>query len=134
MLGVWGLASLVRLSRLVEPPAAPPGSELGPQLLDFLRRAIPPDAGYLFVEPNAFGADTGTGQRLRYELYPRAYDDIRLSVDEATVRQQMQSEHLTFVVVADATQYPADSWLRQPRDWVRRVELDATRYVLAVVG
>src|SRR5205814_2191708 len=80
--GVWGVVSLVRLSRLAEPPEPPPGQELAP-MLEFLRATIPADAGYLFVLPGEFGADTGTAPRIRYELYPRAYDDVRASADEA---------------------------------------------------
>jgi hypothetical protein len=131
--GVWGVVSLARLSRLVEPPEPPPGQELGP-LLDFVRVTIPADAGYLFVLPGEFGSDTGTAPRLRYELYPRAYDDVRASQDEASIRQLMRSGGLRFVVVADAGQYSPTSWLRQPRDWLRRIDLDATRYVLEVVA
>ena len=101
--------------------------------LGFFKATIPPDAGYLFVEPGEFGTDTGLGQRLRYELYPRAYDKVRPSVDEAAARELMHREGLGFVVVPDAGQYAADSWLRQPRDWLRRIELDSKTYVLAVV-
>jgi hypothetical protein len=131
--GIWGLVSLARLTRLAEPPEPRPGAEAA-AALDFFRTIIPTDAGYLFVEPGPFGTDTGAGQRLRYELYPRAYDDVRTSVDEAAVRQLIRAEGLSFVVVPDASQYAPDSWLRQPRDWLRRTELDANRYVLAVVA
>ncbi|MBV9322222.1 MAG: hypothetical protein JO352_00380 [Chloroflexi bacterium] len=133
VLGVWGLVSLARISRLVEPPEPPPGADMAPAL-DFFRASIPADAGYLFVEPGAFGTDTGAGQRLRYELYPRTYDDVRAEVDEADVHRLMRAEGLQFVVVPDASQYAPESWLRQPRDWLRRIELDADRYVLAIVG
>jgi hypothetical protein len=133
VLGVWGLVSIARLSRLLEPPESPPGADVTPAL-DFFRASIPADAGYLFVEPGAFGSDTGAGQRLRYELYPRTYDDVRAGVDEADVRQLMRAEGLGFVVVPDASQYPPESWLRQPRDWLRRIELDGNHYVLAAVG
>ncbi|MBV9601837.1 MAG: hypothetical protein JOZ87_33955 [Chloroflexi bacterium] len=133
VLGVWGLVSLARSSRLVEPPEPPPGADMAPAL-DFFRASIPADAGYLFVEPGAFGTDTGAGQRLRYELYPRTYDDVRAEVDEADVHRLMRAEGLQFVVVPDASQYAPESWLRQPRDWLRRIELDADRYVLAIVG
>jgi hypothetical protein len=133
VLGVWGLVSLARLSRLVEPPQAPPGQDAAPAF-DFFRSSIPPNAGYLYVEPGAFGTDTGTGQRLRYELYPRTYDDVRASQDETAVRQLMRDEGLGFVVVPDAAQYAAESWLRQPRDWLQRMELDQNRYVLVVVA
>ena len=133
VVGVWGLVSLARLSRLVAPPEPPPGANLTP-LLGFLRASIPASAGYLFVEPGPFGTDTGVGQRLRYELYPRTYDDVRAAVAEADVRQLLAAEGLAFVVVPDASQYPADSWLRQSRDWLQRIEFDANRYVLAVVG
>ena len=134
VLGVWGLVSVARLSRLVEPPEPPPGgAELSAPFLDFLKATLPRDAGYLFVLPGAFGTDTGTGPRLRYELYPRAYDDVRVSQAEPTVRQLMQSIGLRFVVVPDASQYETSLWLREPRDWLRRIDFDANRYVLAVV-
>jgi hypothetical protein len=133
VLGLWGVVSLARLSRLVEPPEAPPGQALGPAL-EWLKATIPRDAGYLFVEPGEFGSDTGVGQRLRYELYPRTYDDVRASLDEGSVRELMRREGLDYIVVADASQYPPTSYLRQPRDWLRRIELDAGRYVLQVVA
>jgi hypothetical protein len=129
VLGVWGLVSVARLSRLIEPPVSAPGAELA-SALDFFRANIPVGAGYLFVEPGAFGTDTGVGQRLRYELYPRTYDDVRADVDERDVQQLMRKEGLEFVVVPDARQYAPESWLREPRDWLRRIELDAERYVL----
>lgn len=132
VLGLWGLLSAVRLTRLFEPPEAAPGQELVP-LLEFLRAAIPNDAAYLYVLPGDFGTDTGTAPRLRYELYPRRYDDVRASVDEASVRALMQTTGLRFVVVPDASQYVATSWLRQPRDWLRRIEFDADRYLLEIV-
>jgi hypothetical protein len=133
VLGAWGLVSLARVSRLVESPEPPPGAEVVPAL-EFFRDSIPAAAGYLFVEPGPLGTDTGVGQRLRYELYPRTYDDVRADVDEADVHQLMRSEGLGFVVVPDASQYAPESWLRQGRDWLRRIELDADRYVLALVG
>jgi hypothetical protein len=133
VLGVWGLVSVARLSRLIEPPAPPPGQEVVP-LLDFLRATIPVNAGFLYVLPGEFGTDTGTAPRLRYELYPRRYDDVRSGVDESTIRELMHTTGLGYIVVTDASQYPLTSWLRQPRDWVRRVEFDADRYVLAVVA
>jgi hypothetical protein len=132
--GAWGLVSLARLSRLIEPTQpAPGGADLGP-VLDFFKATIPADAGFLFVEPGPFGTDLGTGQRLRYELYPRSYDDVRPSLDETAVRQLMHDEALGFVAVPDASQYVPSSWLRQPRDWLERIELDANRYVLALVA
>jgi hypothetical protein len=133
VLGAWGLVSLARLSRLVEPPAPPPGGDVA-SALDFFRASIPADAGYLFVEPGQFGTDTGVGPRLRYELYPRAYDDVRADMDEADVQQLMRAEGLGFVVVPDASQYAPESWLRKERDWLHRIQLDADRYVLAIVG
>src|ERR1700716_2522644 len=113
LFGAWGLLSLARLTRLVEPAKRPPGVELGP-MLDFLKAQIAPTSGYLFVLPGEFGTDSGVEKRLRYELYPRPYDDVRASQDEASMRQLMRSEGLRFVVVADARQYQPTSWLRQP--------------------
>jgi hypothetical protein len=133
VLGIWAVVSLARLSRLVEPAEAPPGQELAP-VLEFFKATIPPEAGYLFVEPGEFGSDTGTGQRLRYELYPRPYDDVRAALDEASIQALVRAEGLAFIVVADARQYPPASWLRQPRDWLQRTEFDANRYVLRVVS
>jgi hypothetical protein len=133
VIGVWGLVSLARLTRLVEPAETPPGAELGP-LLDFVRAHIAPSDGYLFVLPGEFGTDTGVEKRLRYELYPRPYDDVRAAQDEASIRQLMRSEGLRFVVVADARQYEPTSWLRQPRDWLKRIDFDAQRYLLEVVA
>jgi hypothetical protein len=127
----WGLVSLARLSRLAEPPQPRPAQDLA-DALNFFRTSIPSDAGYLFVEPADFGSDTGAAPRLRYELYPRMQDDVRASTDEASVRQLMAAEGLGYVVVPDASQYAASSWLRQPRDWLRRIELDPNRYVLVV--
>jgi hypothetical protein len=133
VLGIGGLISLARLSQLIEPPDPRPGAEVA-SALDFFRASIPASAGYLFVEPGDFRTDTGAGQRLRYELYPRRYDDVRSAIDEAEVQQLMRREGLSYVVVPDARQYAQTSWLRQPRDWLRRIELDANRYVLAVVA
>ena len=133
VVGVWALVSLARLTRLVEPPEQPPGQELLPTL-QFFRATIPATAGYLFVEPGEFGTDTGLGQRLRYELYPRAYDKVRPSVDLVSVRELMRREALRYIVVPDASLYPPSFWVNQPQDWLRRVELDSNRYVLAVVS
>jgi hypothetical protein len=41
---------------------------------------------------------------------------------------------LQFIVVPDATKYPQTSWLRQPRDWLRRIDFYANRYLLEVVA
>lgn len=133
VVGVWALVSLARLTRLVEPPEQPPGQELLPTL-EFFRATIPATAGYLFVEPGEFGTDTGLGQRLRYELYPRAYDKVRPSVEMASVRELMRREALDYVVVPDASLYPPSFWLSQPQDWVHRIELDSNRFVLAVAN
>jgi hypothetical protein len=133
VLGIWGFVSLARVTRLVEPPEVPPGQDYAP-VFAFFKATIPPGAGYLFVEPGEFGSDTGAGQRLRYELYPRRYDKARPSVDESSIRQLMRAEGLGFVVVPDANLYTPTSWLRQPRAWLRRIEFDANRYVLEVLA
>src|SRR5712692_4326788 len=96
VIGAWGLVSLGRLTRLVGPAETPPGAELAP-LLDFLRAHIAPTDGYLFVLPGELGTDTGVENRLRYELYPRQYDDVRASQDETSIRQLMQGEGLRFI-------------------------------------
>jgi hypothetical protein len=133
VLALWALVSLARLTRLVEPPQAPPGQDIA-ATFDLYRAQIPPDAGYLFVLPGEFGQDTGAGPRLRYELYPRRYDDVRASQDEASVRQLMQRENLRAIVVPDASVYPPAHWLRQPRDWLRRVDLAPNAYLLWADG
>ena len=132
--GAWALLGGARLLRLVEPPERPPGAELEPDLLGFFKATIPPDAGYLFVLPGDFGTDTGTAPRLRFELWPRRYDDVRASVGEAASRAVIRQGGLRFVAVPDGRVYAADSWLRQRRDWLRRHELDSNRYVLEVLG
>ena len=133
VLALWLTISVVRLSRLVEPAEIPPGQEAAPAL-EFFRAQIPATAGYLFVLPGEFGSDSGLGPRLRYELYPRVYDDVRASLDEASVRELMRRASLRYVVVVDAEQYPPTHWTRAPRDWLRRIDLDAQRYVLEVVS
>ena len=137
LLGVAVLVSAARLSLLIGPAEPPPGREIEP-LLGSLRAAIPPQAGYLLVLPGEFGTDTGLAPRLRYELFPRRYDDVRASaaVDEQMIRKLLATQGLRFVVVADASQYEPSSWLRQPRDWLRRVPLDggAQAYLLEVIG
>jgi hypothetical protein len=60
------------------------------------------------------------------------YDDLRASAGEGDVWEVMRRQQLTYVVVPDASQYALDHWLRQPRDWFRRIDLDATRYILEV--
>jgi len=133
LLGGWALLSLARLSRLVEPAAIPPGQDIA-ATFDFYRAHIPSDAGYLFVLPGAFGQDTGSGPRLRYELYPRRYDDIRAAQDAQSARRLMQQEQLRFIVVPDGTAYVPDHWLRQPQDWLRRTDFAPNQYLLAVTG
>ena len=134
VLGVWALVSLVHLARvLVGPSDAPPGQNLG-AFVAFAEQTIPPDAGYLYVQPGEFsaGTDTGDDPRLRYELWPRRYDDVRASEDEARVHDLLRREGLGYVVVPDASAYPPTHWLRQPRDWLRRIDLDQQRYILVV--
>jgi hypothetical protein len=136
VLGLWALLSVVHLARvLVGPTGAPPGQDLG-DFLPFAEQVIPPEAGYLYVQPGEFsaGVDTGDDPRLRYELWPRRYDDVRASQDEASVRDLLRREGLGYVVVPDASAYPPTHWVRQPRDWLRRVDLDAERYILVVTS
>lgn len=132
---LWAALSLARLTRLIEPPEPPPGREVE-QMLRWLMVTIPRDAGYLYVLPGAFGAggETGAAPRLRYELFPRPYEDVRASEDEAAVRRLMRQRDLRYVVVPDARRYAESSWLRQPRDWLRRVDFNAEQYVLQVVA
>lgn len=135
LLGLWLAVSLVRVTRLVEPAEAPPGQDVAFQF-DTFRQTIPSSAGYLFVLPGVFGTDTGLGPRLRYELYPRTYDDIRAAQSEGEARAWMTSRGLRYVVVPDASQYASDHWLRRTPAWLRRVPAlnqDDTHYVLEVV-
>jgi hypothetical protein len=134
VLGLWALISLVHLVRVLAGPAdAPPGQGLD-AFIAFAERSIPSDAGYLYVQPGEFGTDTGDGPRLRYELWPRRYDDVRASEDEGKIRDLLRREGLEYVVVPDASAYPPTHWVRQPRDWLRRVDLDGQQYVLAVTS
>ncbi|HEY3058716.1 MAG TPA: hypothetical protein VGL99_07055 [Chloroflexota bacterium] len=126
VVAVWLVVSLARLTKLVEPAEVPPGQEAAPTF-GFFKQHIPATAGYLFVLPGEFGTDTGLGPRLRYELYPRTYDDIRASQDEQAVRDLMRRMNLRYVVVPDATLYPASHWTRQPTDWLKRTNFDADR-------
>jgi len=129
VLAAWLVVCVARLSVLVAPPEAPPGQS-AESTFDFFKAEIPTTAGYLFVLPGEFGEDTGLGPRLRYELYPRVYDDVRASQDEQFVRDLMRRENLHYVVVPDAAEYPADHWTRVPRDWLTRSSRDANSYVL----
>jgi hypothetical protein len=133
VVGLWAVVSLIRLTRLVEPPEPPPGQAVAP-MLDFLRAKIPTDAGVLFVLPDKFGSDTGEAPRLRYELYPRPYDDVRAAQDESSIRELMRTSGLRFIVVPDARRYEPTYFLRQPRDWLRRIDFDADQYLLEVVS
>src|SRR5689334_11962173 len=121
VVAAWAIVSLARLTRLVEPPDPPPGQALAP-FVAFAQQTIPSDAGFLYVQPGAFGTDTGDGPRLRYDLYPRRYDDVRAADDEAAVHALLRTERLDYVVVPDASAYPPTHWLRQGRDWLRRVD------------
>lgn len=133
LLALGGGLSLVRAARLLEPAGPRPGAEIE-RLLPFMRSAIPERDGYLYVLPTAFGSDTGTAPRLRYELFPRRYEDVRTDVDAAAARALMASEGLSYVVVPDARQYPEGSWVRQPPDWLQAIAFDATSYLLRLVG
>ena len=46
----------------------------------------------------------------------------------------MQREHLRYIVVPDASQYPTSHWLRQTPSWLRRIDFGPDRYVLEVVS
>ena len=111
LVAVWLVVCVARLSLLVEPrrDAARPG---GAARIRVLPDQIPRDAGYLFVLPGEFGQDTGARSAPALRAYPRVYDDVRASQDEQFVRDLMRREHLRYVVVADANQYPADHWTR----------------------
>ena len=107
---------------LSSPPVVPtPGRPSRP---DGVSRGLPT------LEPAA-GSDI---HPLPYDDDPRPYDDVRASQDEASIRQLMRTAGLRFIVVANARQYDPTSWLRQPRDWLRRIDFDAERYLLEVVA
>ncbi len=127
----WSALSLVRLSRLVEPAEVPIGEIVRP-FIPFALEVVPEGAAYVYVEPRAYGGETGVGPRLRYELYPRRYDDLSGLPDEASVRLLARRNGAQYIVVPDAALYPADYFLLQPRPWFRRVALDARRFVLVV--
>jgi hypothetical protein len=133
ILALWLALCVARLSRLVESPELPPGETAAPTF-DFFRAQVPLDAVYLYVLPTEFGADTGLGPRLRYELYPRRYDDVRASLDEPSVRAVVARLGVRYVLVPAAAEYPSEHWTRAPRDWLRRIELDRDRYVLEVLS
>ena len=134
VLGVWAVISLVHLLRVLGGPADPPPGQGLDDFIAFAERTIPSESGYLYVQPGEFGTDTGDGPRLRYELWPRRYDDVRAAEDEASVRDLLRREGLEYVVVPHASAYPPKHWVREPREWLRRVDLDGQRYVLVVTS
>ena len=103
-------------------------------MLEFFRSTIPVTAGYMFVLPGPFGTDTGIGPRLRYELYPRRYAELRFSTGESAIRQRMTDDDLAYVVVPALDQYPTTSWLREGRSWLQRIDFDVNTCVLAAVS
>jgi hypothetical protein len=129
VLGVWALVSVGQLSRLSEPAPVSPGAVVVPSL-GFFRAQVPDDAAYLYVLSGDNGSDTGAGLRLRYELFPRFYENARVSDDEASVRTLMRNRGIRYIVVPYASAYPPTLWLRQERPWFRRVQLDRGDYVL----
>lgn len=129
VLGLWLLLALARLTRLVEPPEPPPGELVRP-FVAFAREAIPPGEGYLFLEPR--GPQRPEVPRLRYELYPRRFQNASVDADEATVQALLAREGRRFIAVPAASLYPPDHWVRGSRPWFRRLELDRERYVLVV--
>lgn len=131
VVGLWLLLSLARLSRLVEPPEPPPGELVRP-FVAFARQTIPPGAGYLFLEPR--GPQRPEVPRLRYELYPRRFQNAPVDADEASVQALLAREGRRFIAVPAASLYPPGHWVRGSRPWFRRVELDPERYVLVVEG
>jgi hypothetical protein len=133
LVGLWLVVSLARFARVIEPPEPPPGQTVAP-MLDFLRANIPSEAGFVYVLPDKFGSDTGEAPRLRYELYPRAYDDVRATQDESSIRRIMIASGLRFIVVPDAQRYEPSYFLRQPRDWLRRIDFDPDRYLLEILS
>jgi hypothetical protein len=107
----------------------PPGAAVVPSL-DFFRIQIPANAAYLYVLPGDSGTDTGTGLRLRYELFPRTYENARVADAETSVQALTRNRGIRYIVVPDASAYASTLWLRQERPWFERVQLDAAEYVL----
>lgn len=132
VVGLWAIVSVARLSHFIEPVTRPAGNEVAP-VLDFFKAVIPPDANYLFVLPGEFGSDTPMGPRLRYELFPRLFGEVRLSAGEAAICRRIYDSNVRFIVVPDATEYPETAWVRQQRPWFRRIDLDGITYVLEII-
>lgn len=114
----WVALALLRLSALVEQPDAPPGKEIEPFLPAALA-ALPPDAKYLHPEPIRGVVDTGVAPRLRYELWPRDYENSGPTKDEREVRQEALQDGRSFLVVPNLSAYEEKHWIRQPRPWFR---------------
>lgn len=133
VLALWALLALARLSWLVAPPDPRPASSAD-QFITFAQMVIPSGAAYLYVQPGTFGEDTDVEPRLRYDLYPRVFDDVRLDQGQDAVRALAASESARYIVVPNAADYPADSWLRQDEPWFTRVSLDPARYVLVLTS
>jgi hypothetical protein len=128
VVAVWAIVALARLTRLVEPAEVPIGEEVA-SFVAFAAQTIPADGGYLYVQPTEFGSDSGVAPRLRYELHPRRYEDIRASEDEAAARQVMARNRLRYVVVPQAHLLPPSHWARQAPGW-SRTDLSGDAYVL----
>jgi hypothetical protein len=46
----------------------------------------------------------------------------------------MIASGLRFIVVPDAQRYEPSYFLRQPRDWLRRIDFDPDRYLLEILS
>ncbi len=128
---LWIVVSVARLTKLIEAPEVPVGEDVR-RFVTFAQAVIPEDAAYLYVEPRAYGTETGIGPRLRYELFPRRYDDISGPTSEQAVRDLARQDGARYILVPDASSLPADHFLLGSAPWFHRVQLDANRYVVLV--
>lgn len=130
VLALWTVVAMARLTELVERPAPPPGEPVEP-FVAFARAAIPPDQGYLFLDSD-IRREEGHSPRLRYELYPRPYEDLFYDLRVGDVRAWLSQNGLRYVVVPDATLYPPDHWVWTDESWYHRLALDRQRFILVV--
>ncbi|MBI4494443.1 MAG: hypothetical protein HY690_16800 [Chloroflexi bacterium] len=95
----------------------------------FVQTQVPSTVAYLYQEP--WGA--GRAHRLRYELYPRRYEELPSEAPEAEVRAFVRTRGIGYILVLDSSLYATGSWALEARPWFQRVELSPTSFVLKVV-
>lgn len=131
LVAVWGVLGAARLSRLVGPPSPPPGQSYLP-FIRFAEGLVPPAASYLYAQPTEFGGDTGVEPRIRYELFPRRYDDIRPHVTAEEALALVRREGAAFVLVPQADLFASGHWVRGQLPWFTRDVYRPSQYVLVV--